>query len=89
MSFHEAPVEFCPHRTNIEYNVQYTPIGDVKYYGNEFSGDEGLEDDGGDIGDGWFLPQVTHVELTELTRRSRGSEWRFPARADRRVRRRP
>ena len=56
MSFHEAPVEFCPHRTHIEYNVQYTPIGDVKYYEPGISGDEGLEGDG-DVADGWFLPE--------------------------------
>lgn len=63
MSFHEAPVEFCPHRTNIEYNVQYTPIGDVKYYGAEISGDEGLEGDDGDLADGLFLPGRALVEL--------------------------
>lgn len=89
MSFHEAPIEVCPHRTNIEYNVQYTPIGDVNYYGNAISGDEGLEDDGGDIGDGWFLPGRALVELIVLTPRSRGSEWRFPVRADWRVPHRP
>lgn len=55
MSFYEAPVEVCPHRTNIEYNVQYAGIGDIKYHGDGISGDEGLEGDGGDVVDGSFL----------------------------------
>lgn len=54
MSFHEAPVKFCPHRTNIESHVQYAPIGDVQYFEPGIPGDEGAEGDGGNVVSGWF-----------------------------------
>ena len=51
MSFQEAPVDFCPRRTNIEYHVQYTPVGDIQYYEPTPSDEEGADGDGQY---GWF-----------------------------------
>jgi len=70
----EAPIEFCPHRADLEHNVQYQELGEVQYFEPEDSTDE-LN------GNGEYLPHSPLHWMTGMGHWASHSRRRMKARS--------